>query len=77
MNYDLKNPMFSIRFANSWFEIHQRDMPWRRNRTPYRVWISELMLQQTRVSQATPYYLRFMRRFPSLKRLAEANLEDV
>lgn len=60
-----------------WFEINQREMPWRRNRTPYRVWISELMLQQTRVSQATPYYLRFMRRFPSLKKLAEANLEEV
>ncbi len=52
-------------------------MPWRSNRTPYRVWISELMLQQTRVDQATPYFHRFMKRFPSLKSLAEASQEDV
>ena len=78
MNYDLKELRCSVSASLiPWFEINQRDMPWRRNRTPYRVWISELMLQQTRVSQATPYYLRFMRRFPSLKRLAEANLEEV
>lgn len=52
-------------------------MPWRSNRTPYRVWISELMLQQTRVDQATPYFHRFMERFPSLQSLAEASQEDV
>jgi len=52
-------------------------MPWRSNRTPYRVWISELMLQQTRVDQATPYFHRFMQRFPSLKSLAAASQEDV
>ena len=78
MNYDLKKFRRSVSASLiPWFEVHQRNMPWRRNRTPYRVWISELMLQQTRVSQATPYYLRFMRQFPSLKKLAEANLEDV
>lgn len=52
-------------------------MPWRSNRTPYRVWISELMLQQTRVDQVIPYFHRFMKRFPSLKSLAEASQEDV
>ena len=61
MNHELKK---LYRCVSStlipWFEINQREMPWRRNRTPYRVWISELMLQQTRVSQATPYYLRFV-----------------
>lgn len=60
-----------------WFETHQRDMPWRRRRTPYRVWVSECMLQQTRVDQARDYFLRWMRRFPSLKSLAEAPLDDV
>jgi len=48
-----------------WFTANKRSMPWRSNRTPYRVWISELMLQQTRVDQATPYFQRFMKRFPS------------
>lgn len=60
-----------------WFSANKRSMPWRSNRTPYRVWISELMLQQTRVDQATPYFHRFMKRFPSLKSLAEASQEDV
>lgn len=60
-----------------WFKANKRTMPWRSNRTPYRVWISELMLQQTRVDQATPYFHRFMKRFPSLKSLAAASQEDV
>ncbi|MDH3982185.1 MAG: hypothetical protein OES84_04710, partial [Kiritimatiellaceae bacterium] len=60
-----------------WFSAHQRSMPWRSNRTPYRVWVSELMLQQTRVDQATPYFHRFMKRFPSLKSLAAASQEEV
>ena len=60
-----------------WFACNKRSMPWRSNRTPYRVWISELMLQQTRVDQATPYFHRFMKRFPSLKSLASASQEEV
>lgn len=52
-------------------------MPWRSNRTPYRVWISELMLQQTRVDQVVPYFNRFMKRFPSMKSLAAASQEEV
>jgi len=60
-----------------WFGRNKRDLPWRRRRTPYRVWISELMLQQTRVDQVIPYYVRFMKRFPSLKALAEAPRHDV
>lgn len=60
-----------------WFATNKRAMPWRSNRTPYRVWISELMLQQTRVDQVIPYFNRFMRRFPSLKSLAAASQEDV
>lgn len=60
-----------------WFRTHRRDLPWRRRRTPYRVWIAELMLQQTRTDQALPYYRRFMRRFPSVRALARAPRQDV
>ncbi len=61
----------------AWFSVHRRTLPWRRNRTPYRVWISELMLQQTRVDQVIPYYRRFLKRFPSLRSLAAAPRADV
>jgi len=60
-----------------WFERSARDLPWRKNRTPYRVWVSELMLQQTRVDQVVPYYRRWMKRFPSLASLARAPQGDV
>jgi len=60
-----------------WFAANRRTMPWRSNRTPYRVWISELMLQQTRVDQVIPYFNRFMKRFPSMKSLAAASQGDV
>jgi A/G-specific adenine glycosylase len=60
-----------------WFASNKRSMPWRSNRTPYRVWISELMLQQTRVDQVIPYFNRFMKRFPSLRALAAASQEEV
>ena len=60
-----------------WFRLHRRALPWRRRRTPYRVWIAELMLQQTRVDQVVPYYERFMRRFPSLRALARASRAEV
>ena len=61
----------------AWYEAHRRDMPWRRTRNPYAVWISEIMLQQTRVDQVRPYYDRFMIRFPTVGDLAEAPIEDV
>lgn len=60
-----------------WFSAHRRAMPWRTRRTPYRVWISEIMLQQTRVDTVRPYFNRFMKRFPSVRALAEAPLQDV
>lgn len=55
-----------------WYEHNKRNLPWRHNSTPYRVWISEIMLQQTRVDPVIPYYLRFMERFPTVEHLAEA-----
>ena len=53
-------------------EVHQRDLKWRQTRDPYAVWISEVMLQQTRVATVTPYYERFLARFPNFHALAEA-----
>ncbi|MGH9779484.1 MAG: A/G-specific adenine glycosylase [Candidatus Acidiferrales bacterium] len=55
-----------------WFDAHKRDLPWRRTRDPYRVWLSEIMLQQTRVPTAIPYYQRFLRAFPTVRKLARA-----
>lgn len=60
-----------------WFSRHARDLPWRRQRTPYRIWVSEIMLQQTRVDQVIDYYIRFLARFPTLAVLARAPLDDV
>ena len=61
-----------------WFATARRDLPWRKEpRDPYRVWVSEVMLQQTRVEVVVPYYRRFLRRFPTLRTLAVAPLDDV
>jgi A/G-specific adenine glycosylase len=61
----------------AWFAQSQRDLPWRRTRDPYRIWLSEIMLQQTRVAAAIPYYERFLERFPSVVALARAPQEEV
>jgi A/G-specific adenine glycosylase len=55
-----------------WYDRAQRDLPWRRTRDPYAIWISEVMLQQTRVAAVIPYYRRFLQRFPDAVALAEA-----
>jgi A/G-specific adenine glycosylase len=61
-----------------WFDRHgRRDLPWQRPPTPYRVWVSEIMLQQTRVGVVIPYFERFIERFPTLRSLAAADLDDV
>lgn len=60
-----------------WFENHQRVLPWRTHPTPYYVWLSEVILQQTRVSQGLDYFERFVERWPSLRDLAEASEEEV
>jgi A/G-specific adenine glycosylase len=61
----------------AWFAVNARDLPWRHDRTPYRVWVSEVMLQQTQVDTVVPYYQRFLARFPSIEALAAASLEEV
>jgi A/G-specific adenine glycosylase len=60
-----------------WIATGRRDLPWRLTRAPYAVWISEIMLQQTQVASVTPYFERWMIRFPSVRALAEAPLDDV
>jgi A/G-specific adenine glycosylase len=60
-----------------WFRQFQRDLPWRRTSDPYRIWLSEIMLQQTRVAAAIPYYERFLQRFPDVHSLAAALQEEV
>jgi A/G-specific adenine glycosylase len=60
-----------------YYDAHRRDLPWRGNRDPYRVWVSEIMLQQTRVETAIPYYDRWMERFPTVEALAEVDEESV
>jgi A/G-specific adenine glycosylase len=68
---------FSVRVLN-WFDAHgRRDLPWQHPPMPYRVWISEIMLQQTQVATVIPYFQRFMARFPSIERLANADLDEV
>lgn len=60
-----------------WFRTHARSMPWRDHRTPYTIWVSETMLQQTRVETVIPYFQRWMRAFPTVEALAEADQEQV
>ncbi|RKI03070.1 A/G-specific adenine glycosylase [Corallococcus sp. AB030] len=61
----------------SWYDRNKRDLPWRRTRDPYAIWLSEVMLQQTQVSTVIPYWERFLARFPTVKALASAPLDDV
>lgn len=60
-----------------WYDEKARDLPWRRTRDPYRIWISEIMLQQTRVAAVIPYYHRFLERFPDVAALASAEEPEV
>ena len=65
------------RLLLGWYAAHSRILPWRGTDDPYAVWVSEIMLQQTRVETVIPYYQRWMARFPSLETLAEASEQDV
>jgi A/G-specific adenine glycosylase len=65
------------RALGAWYDRVERDLPWRRTRDPYAIWVSEIMLQQTRVDTVVPYYQRFLERFPTVRALAEAPLEEV
>lgn len=60
-----------------WYDLHQRDLPWRHTRDPYLIWLSEIILQQTRVVQGHDYYLRFVKAFPCVADLAAATEDEV
>ena len=71
------NATFATRILD-WYQIHGRKtLPWQEDKTPYRVWISEIMLQQTQVATVIPYYQRFMARFPDVLALADAPIDEV
>lgn len=63
--------------AVQWYRAHKRDLPWRRTRNPYHIWISECMLQQTQVATVIPYFEKFLNRFPNVEALASADLDTV
>jgi A/G-specific adenine glycosylase len=88
MNHSAMNPDDSRKFDGletrrwrrsllSWYDLNRRDLPWRRDRDPYRVWLSEIMLQQTRVSAVLEHYRRFLQRFPTVQKLASARESSV
>ena len=60
-----------------WFRENKRDLPWRQTKDPYAVWVSEIMLQQTRVEAVKPYYIRFLQTLPTVKDLANADEEVI
>lgn len=66
-----------VRALEHWFATVQRDLPWRHGYDPYHVWVSEVMLQQTRMEVVVPYFLRFVQRFPTVAALAAADIDEV
>ncbi|UII78074.1 A/G-specific adenine glycosylase [Flagellimonas sp. CMM7] len=67
---------FSLKILK-WYDEHKRELPWRATRDPYKIWLSEIMLQQTRVAQGTPYYHKFLEAFPTVYDLANAKEDEV
>src|SRR5437879_3106846 len=61
----------------AWYDANRRDLPWRRTRNPYHILVAEYLLQRTRIVSGTPYYERFLRKFPTVQNLAAAPLDDV
>jgi A/G-specific adenine glycosylase len=72
----LDKSIFSQKLLN-WYQHHKRDLPWRHTKNPYHIWLSEVILQQTRVNQGLPYYLRFVETFPTVQHLANAEEKEV
>jgi A/G-specific adenine glycosylase len=75
--YDAKWKSNFRRKLLNWFDGHQRELPWRQHKTPYRIWISEIMLQQTQVATVIDYFNRFTQRFPNVATLAQADQAEV
>ncbi len=78
INIEEKNVSYTfISHITDWYKANKRDLPWRNTQNPYHIWISEVILQQTRVVQGMEYYFRFTERFPTIKSLAEAPEDEV
>ena len=78
--FKVKRESFSSKTASSllsWFDRHRRELPWRVDRDPYRIWVSEVMLQQTTVAAVVPYFERFLRAFPTIQALAATDEAEV
>lgn len=75
--YDRETMDFFSKELLAWYRVQKRDLPWRRSRDPYHIWVSEVMLQQTRVETVKPFFERFLSLFPTLGALAEAPEEQV
>ncbi len=75
--FNLDQATFSQRLLSWYDHAGRKNLPWQQNKTPYRVWVSEIMLQQTQVSTVIPYYERFMERFPDVVSLANAPQDEV
>ena len=61
----------------AWYDQEKRDLPWRQTKDPYKIWVSEIMLQQTQVATVIPYYDKFIQTYPDIKSLAESNEDDL
>ena len=72
-----KEILFFQKKLMAWYLANHRALPWRKTKDPYRIWVSEVMLQQTQVNTVLPYYREFLQKFPTLKHLARASLHDV
>lgn len=68
--------IFSNAILN-WYDENKRKMPWRKTKDPYKIWLSEIILQQTKVNQGIPYYKRFIKKYPSIKSLSKASEDDI
>src|ERR1700727_812414 len=71
------DPKLIRRALGRWYDRNQRSLPWRASSDPYAIWISEIMLQQTRVAAVIPYYQRFLDRFPDVEALPSASEHDL
>lgn len=71
-----KIQQFSAQLLN-WYSLNQRNLPWRHTSDPYKIWLSEIILQQTKISQGLSYYLKFIEHYPTIHRLAQANEEEI
>jgi len=77
MATEVENGPEITQILGQWYDANQRSLPWRETTNPYFIWLSEIILQQTRVDQGTPYYLRFIKNYPKVEDLATAQQDDV